>query len=85
MNTFPFTAAQINQFQSEMKAVGGFLKLMYAKEAIEIKRGLNIISVHSDIEKYKLKYLTGNYDSLYSIYDTDIPIIFWVELLNASL
>lgn len=85
MNTFPFTTAQIIQFQSEMQGAGGFLKLMYAKEAIEIKKGLNIISVHSDIKKYKLKYLTGNYTSLHSMYDTDIPIIFWVELLNASL
>ena len=84
MKTFPFTKSHIKHFRYEMKKAGGFFELMYTKEAIEIKRGVKIISIYPDSEKYRMKYLTDYYSDLRQAYDTDIPIIFWVELFKLA-
>jgi len=74
---FPFTSSHIREFKKELIKAGGFIPLMVQKEAIKRCDWINYISIYKDIEEYKTKYLTGAYKSLRSLYDTEMPYIFW--------
>ncbi len=44
------------------------------------KRGMKFIRLYRDIEKYKNKFLTGVYEPLQPMYETEIPYVFWSAL-----
>ena len=80
---FPFTEKQLRHLRKEFDAAGGFHELMFQKEALERKSGMKYIAHYYDTEKYKKKYLTGEYASLQEFYDTDIPFTFWDQMFSA--
>ena len=78
--TFPFTYSHIRKFKKELVKAGGFIPLMFEKQAIKRRDGINYISSYLDIEDYKTKFLTGTYKSLQPFYDTETPYSFWEAL-----
>ena len=80
IKTFPFTKEHIKEFKRELKFAGGFDELMLKKHAIQRKMGMKYIGLYTDIEKYKNNFLTGVYESLRPMYDTEMPYIFWSDL-----
>jgi len=80
LKTFPFTREQIEAFKKEINDAGGFENLMFKKKALQIYNGREIVTSERKIEKYKLKFLTGLYESLRPMYDTEIPYFFWNTL-----
>ncbi len=58
---------------------------MIEKLALKEERGTKYIALYNDIEKYKRKYLTGVYQSLWPMYDTEMPYIFWLDLYEMLL
>lgn len=85
MKTFPFTEKQLETFRNELDEAEGFLNLMQKKKAITNKMGMKYISLYNDIEKYKTKFLTGEYESLRPMYDTEMPYIFWTAMYEMLL
>ena len=55
---------------------------MFQKEALRRDRGMKYIAPYADVEKYKRKYLTGVYQSLWPMYDTEMPYLFWRDLYD---
>lgn len=84
-NTFPFTSEQLEQFKNELHQAGSLDALMYKKEAIENNQGMKLIKIYKDIEGYKTKYLTGAYEPLRSMYDKEMPYIFWSDMYEVLL
>ena len=78
--TFPFTREHIETLKKEIAEAGSFNALMFQKGALQRKKGMMFIRTYRNIEKYKLKFLTGVYESLRPMYDTEIPYIFWSAL-----
>jgi len=79
----PFTTKQLDHFTKEIKEAGGTDALMIQKEALKEGEQAHVIALYQDIESYKEKYLTGIYESLRPIYDTEVPYAFWGRLYNA--
>jgi len=79
----PFTAEQLEYFINEIKEAGSADALMVQKEALKLGEQSTVIALYQDIESYKEKYLTGIYESLRPIYDTEVPYAFWGRLYNA--
>ncbi len=82
---FPFTQEHINHFKKELEEAGGFNNLMIKKRALTRNLDAKGIRNQKGIEKYKRKFLTGVYESLRPMFDTDIPITFWGELYDIIL
>jgi hypothetical protein len=78
--TFPFTKEHIKAFKKEIHEAGSFNALMFRKNALQRKKGMMFIRNYRNIEKYKSKFLTGVYESLRPMYDTEMPYIFWSAL-----
>lgn len=85
IKTFPFTEKHLEKFRSELDDAGSFFNLMVKKKAMSHKMGMKHILLYNDIEKYKMKYLTGVYESLRPRYDTEMPYIFWNDLYETLL
>jgi hypothetical protein len=84
--TYPFTKDQLLCFSNELKRAGGdFDALMLGKKALELKGNSLEIVIYKDIEDYKLKFLTGIYESFRMHYDTEAPFIFWGQLFEAYI
>ena len=77
IKTFPFTDSQLEKFRNELNKAGGFDELMFEKKAFVRKMEMKFIPQYHDIEQYKEKYLTGEYESLRPFYETDMPYVFW--------
>jgi hypothetical protein len=75
-NFFPFTENQFKKFREELDEAGGFDELMFKKKAFST-RGNELVAQYYDIEAYKEKFLTGEYESLKEFFDTEIPYEFW--------
>lgn len=84
-NTFPFTSEQLEQFKNELRQAGSLDALMYKKEALENNQGMKLIKIYKDIEEYKTKYLTGAYEPLRTMYNTEMPYIFWSDMYEMLL
>lgn len=80
--TFPFTHKHLREFKREVLLAGSFDALMFQKEALRRDRGMKYIAPYADVEKYKRKYLTGVYQSLWPMYDTEMPYLFWRDLYD---
>jgi hypothetical protein len=80
IKTFPFRKEHIKEFKKEIKKAGSFEELMFKKHAMKRKQGMKFISLYKDIGNYKSKFLTGVYESLRSMYDTEMPYVFWSAL-----
>jgi len=80
---FPFTEKQLRKLRSEITSAGNFHKLLIKKEALELKDGMKYIRHDYNPGGYKKKYLTGLYIPLREFYDTDIPFLFWDQMLSA--
>ena len=78
-NKFLFDDFNI-EFKKELKIAGGFEALMFKKHAMHGKMGMKYIGLYKDIEKYKSTFLTGVYESLRPMYDTEMPYVFWSAL-----
>lgn len=81
---FPFTEEHLKRFRKEMDKAGGFDELMLEKKALSKKLEMKFIPQYHNIEEYKEKFLTGEYESLRQFYDTEMPYVFW-SLLNETL
>jgi len=75
-NFFPFTEKQLKKFREELDEAGGFDELMFKKKAFGT-RGNELVAQYYDIEVYKEKFLTGEYEPLKEFLDTEIPYEFW--------
>jgi hypothetical protein len=80
LKIFPFTQEHIKEFKKELKRAGGFEELMSQKQAMQGKMGMKYIGLYKDIQEYKNKFLTGVYESLRPMYDTEMPYVFWSAL-----
>ncbi|MBI4930181.1 MAG: hypothetical protein HY841_05425 [Bacteroidetes bacterium] len=69
-------------FEKEIKREGSFEEFLIEKKAVETKNGMNFIGSYP-IDKYKEIFLTGKYDSIRHLYDTEIPYVFWSKLYEA--
>ncbi len=78
--TFPFTHEHIEEFKKELKESGSFENLMLSKRALMRRKGKRRIRNYNNIEKYKTRFLTGVYEPLRPMYDTEVPYIFWNAL-----
>jgi hypothetical protein len=78
--TFPFTKEHIETLKKEITEAGSFNALMFRKSALQRKKGMMFIRTYRNIEKYKSKFLTGVYEPLRPMYDTEIPYVFWNAL-----
>lgn len=77
-DTFPFSTNQLKKFKEELDAAGGFDELMVIKNALNRKADKEYtVQYHDDVEAYREKFLTGEYESLREFYDTEIPYSFW--------
>lgn len=76
-NIFPFSEVQLRKFRDELDAAGGFEELMFKKNALDRKMEMKFIPQYHDVESYKEKFLTGEYESLREFYDTEMPYVFW--------
>ena len=85
IKTFPFTREHIEEFKRELKESGSFENLMLSKRVLSRRKGKNLIRNYNNIEKYKTRFLTGVYESLRTMYDTEIPYIFWNPLYEIVL
>jgi hypothetical protein len=83
IDTFPFTKRHLKKLRNEIAIAGNFHQLMIEKNALEKKDGTKYIQKNYDVEGYKRKFLKGSYRSLRDYYDTDIPFLFWDEMLSA--
>ena len=77
IKTFPFTGVQLEKFRNELNKAGGFDELMFEKKALSRKMEMKFIPQCHEIEKYKEKFLTGEYEPLKPFYETDMPYVFW--------
>ncbi len=75
-----FSYGQLKYFAKELEEADGFNELMFRKRAFIRKNGSIFIAIYENINEYKEKYLTGEYESLRSIYKTKIPYTFWSKL-----
>lgn len=80
IETFPFSEKHLQKFREELQASGSFDALMFQKQALQRVRGMKFIALYNDIEKYKRTYLTGVYQSLRPMYDTEMPYVFWFDM-----
>ena len=48
-------------------------------------QGMKLIKIYKDIEEYKTKYLTGAYEPLRTMYNTEMPYIFWSDMYEMLL
>jgi hypothetical protein len=78
--TSSFSSAQLTLFEKELKEAGDFNELMFRKNAFIRKNGSINIVLYNNITEYKEKYLTGEYESLRTIYKTKIPFSFWSKI-----
>ena len=85
LDTFPFNSNHFRKFDHELKTAGSFDALMLKKEALKREGGMKYIKLQYDKEAYKRKYLTGAYATLRSMYDTEMPYIFWSDLHSMLL
>ena len=76
-NFFPFTEKQLKKLREELDGAGSFDELMVIKKALNQKAELEYTVQYHEIEEYKEKFLTGEYESLTEFYDTEIPYSFW--------
>ncbi|MBI4945962.1 MAG: hypothetical protein HY840_06130 [Bacteroidetes bacterium] len=76
----PFTIEQLVFFRKEVKDAGDFDALMVEKKALELSGVTLVVSLYTDIEDYKEKYITGIYEPLRKHYDTQAPYLFWGEM-----
>jgi len=86
-DTFPFTREQLERFRREMDEAGDFDNLMIEKKALVHRKGTRYVAKYFNSEFYKEKYLTGVYEPLREMYDTEYPYSFWsdmYEILQAS-
>ncbi|MBI4946470.1 MAG: hypothetical protein HY840_08730 [Bacteroidetes bacterium] len=83
LKNYPFNPEQLCKLENEIDKEGGFEKLMISKKALKKEDGTTVIAVYEDIEKYKELFLTEEYESLRSIYDTQVPYAFWGILYEA--
>lgn len=81
----PFTGKHFTKFREELDNAGSFYDLMIEKKAMSIRDGNRHITIYNDIERYKEKYLTGEYESLRPMFETEMPYTFWSELYEALL
>lgn len=84
-NTFPFTKEQLERFRNELDDAGSFEKLMIKKKALVRRDGMKHIALYNDIERYKRKYLTGVYEPLQAMYETEMPYVFWSDMHDILL
>jgi hypothetical protein len=75
-----FSISQLKYFLKELEDVKRFNELMFRKGALIQKNGSTFIVINDNIQEYKEKYLTDEYESLRSIYKTKIPYTFWCKL-----
>jgi hypothetical protein len=75
-----FTMNHLLTLRNEIDLAGSFHQLMLQKKAISKNFGMQFIRLYNNIEKYKRKFLIGSYESLQSIYDTEMPYLFWNEM-----
>jgi hypothetical protein len=80
-----FTQNHLLTLRNEIDLAGGFNRLMIQKKAISRKFGMQFIRLYNNLEKYKRKFLIGSYESLQSIYDTEMPYLFWNEMYSELL
>ena len=80
---FPFEIHQLKFFRKEITRTGGFKNLMFEKQALSMNNGIQEILKQYKVEEYKKKFLKGPYRQLWDYYDTDIPYLFWDEMLSA--
>jgi hypothetical protein len=83
IKTYPFTASQLNFFESEINEAGDFDELMLKKGALKRDRDMIYIANRVNVEAYKQKHLTGEYEALRPMYDTEVPYTFWGFLYSA--
>jgi len=80
LETFPFNHYHFRKFNQELKTAGSFDALMLKKEALKREGGMKFIRLYYNKEEYKQKYLKGVYSDLRSMYDTEMPYVFWGDL-----
>lgn len=84
-NDFAFTPEQLKYFQKEMDEVGGAHELMLQKEALHENGEMVVLSIPMGIQYYKEKHLIGIYEPLQSLFDTEIPLVFWSRVYDGAL
>ncbi len=80
-----FTRFHLIALRNEIDQAGSFHSLMIKKKAISKKFGMQFIRLYNDIEKYKRRYLTGDFESLRESYNTEMPYLFWNEMHSALI
>ncbi|TAL63192.1 MAG: hypothetical protein EPN85_00710 [Bacteroidetes bacterium] len=85
LKKYPFSPEQLCKLESEIEKAGDFEKLMFKKKALKKEDGTMVVAVYEDIEKYKELFLTEEYESLRSIYDTQVPWSFWGALYESLI
>ena len=78
---FPFSEKQLARFRLEIDEAGGFDDLMVAKRALSLE-GEVIQIAKTDIEKYREKFVSGDYESVKEFYDIEEPYDFWRDFYN---
>jgi len=82
---FPFNETQLTLFRRELDEAGSFDKLMIKKEALDSLGEVIYLPMFDDIETYRKKFLSGEYDSLQDFYDVEAPYHFWSLFLEKLL
>lgn len=80
IKTYPYTFDQLRQFKKEIEEAGDFEELMLKKEAIKRIDGQTIICRYQNIESYKIKHVTGLYESLRNNLNSEVPYVFWGKI-----
>jgi len=85
LKTFPFTEKHFQKFRKELNKAGSFDSLMLKKGALKRQGGMKYICLINDIQEYKRRHLKGIYATLWNMYDTEMPYVFWSNMYEILL
>jgi hypothetical protein len=80
---YNFSTVHLSLFAKELKEAGGFDELMFKKKSLGTRDSGSYILTYENIDEYKERFLTGDYESLRPRYNTKVPYSFWSQLLIA--
>jgi len=85
LKIFPFSGKHLEKFRKELDQAGNFDNLMLKKGALKRQGGMKYICLIKDIQEYKRRHLKGIYATLWPMYDTEMPYVFWSNMYEILL